>query len=126
MTDQLLPPDISGSISICSHSVSFKNAKPEAWVILERIRNGMTQEVGMVQAKKSTGSVLLNSGEDFQDGDLVKVYQKTTTETSLKMPDNAAIKVHKINKLNPPQASALYQCSQTLILEGMAARTTAE
>ena len=79
----------------------------------------------MVQAKKSTGSVLLNSGEDFQDGDLVKVYQKTTTR-QLKMPDNAAIKVHKINKLNPPQASALYQCSQTLILEGMAARTTAE
>lgn len=123
---ELLPPRLFGPLSECSRSVVFEYALPGATVILLRTRSGATQDVGKALATVSSGIVTLNPGEDFAAGDLVSVYQHTTTEASPWQPD--AIEVQRSEgAFNPPQVlTHLYQCSRGFSVGAMRPGTKVE
>jgi hypothetical protein len=123
---EILPPRLSGPLSECSKSANFSNAIPGATVFLLRTRNGVTDRVGDVVAKQSTGVVALHGGEEFVAGDLVSAYQETAQATSPPQPDAIAVQNSEA-KFNPPQVlTHLYQCSRGFQLGAMRPGTMVE
>ncbi|MED3622352.1 hypothetical protein V7652_28495 [Bacillus thuringiensis] len=123
---QVDSPSIEGALSECSRYVIFKNAIHGAKVILVRIRNGISQHVGSVQAKQSSGVVELIQSEEFLENDLVTVLQEFGGKSS--PPFGAPIEIQKSNgKINPPQVcSTLYECSHGFHLGSMIPGTRVE
>ncbi|OTY56461.1 hypothetical protein [Bacillus thuringiensis] len=113
----LCQPTIIGNLTECSQSVMFDHANRESTMILVRIRNGISKDVGSATVKTSSGFVKLNNGERFKSGDFVNIYQKKGTEQS---PPSATIEVQQNGEFPPPEVSGhLYQCSKVISLIGM-------
>lgn len=124
----ILSPRALGPISECSRSVTFENALPGAKVILVRIRANTEQEIESVIATQSQGVIVLSDpNEEFIAGDIIYVYQKTTTEDSI-VNYSQSIKVQNgIGLSTPPQVlSHLYQCSRGFLLGAIGAGTKVE
>jgi hypothetical protein len=119
-------PVVAGPLSECSRSVLFNNAIRGASVNLTRIRSGTPQRVGSTLAVQSSGTVELEAGEDFREGDLVTVSQEFNGESSQLYGTSIEIQ-RSADKFNPPQVlTHLYQCSHGFHLGAMRPGTRVE
>ncbi|MCP2033576.1 hypothetical protein L1279_000559 [Planomicrobium sp. HSC-17F08] len=67
----ILSPTIVEPLSECNRSVNIRNTIPGAKVILVRVRQGISHEVGSKYARMSEEFIDLDSNEEFVPVDLV-------------------------------------------------------